>query len=174
MIAFDELVLVARVIKPQGRRGEVAIEPFTDRPDRFATMRRAFVRGAGGEARCVQVERAWPHKGRFVLKIEGVDTIEGAERLRGSELRIPEEDLEPLPEGSYYYHHLRGLHVEDASGAPLGVVDGVMDTGASARVLVVNGVDGEALVPFAAPFVRTVDLAGGRIVVDRPEYVVAD
>lgn len=174
MATFLELVLVGRVVKPQGRHGEVAVEPLSDRPDRFTTLRRAFLPAAAGEAREVRVSSAWPHKGRYVLKLEGIDSIEAAERLRGLELRIPEEELARLPEGSYYHHQLAGLRVEDTSGEALGVVESVMETGATARVLVVRGPGGETLLPFASEWVRRVDLAGSRIVVERPEYVVAD
>jgi len=174
MPEFCDLVLVGRVVKPQGRRGEVAVQPLTDRPDRFPGLRRAFVPAPGGGAREVRVRRAWPHKGRFVLEIEGVSSIDDAEKLRGLELRIAEADLAALPEGSYYHHQLSGLRVEDESGMDLGVVADVVETGAETRVLVVNGPRGETLLPFAAAFVKAVDLAGGRIVARMPEYAVAD
>jgi 16S rRNA processing protein RimM len=169
-----ELVVVGRVVKPQGRHGEVAVVCLSDRPDRFPTLRRAFVAGEHDEPREVRVLRAWPHKGRFVLKLEGVDSIDAAEKLRDLELRIPEDELEPLPEGSYYHYQLAGLSVVDEAGAPLGVVFDVVETGGEARVLVVRGEQGETLLPFAAGTVKAVDLAQRRLVVARPEYVVAD
>ena len=174
MTAFRDLVLVGRVVKPQGRRGEVAVLPFSDRPDRFTTLRRVFLPDPDGQAREAQVEACWPHKGRYVLKFQGIDSIAAAERLRGLELRIPEEELAALPDGSYYHHQLAGLRVEDAAGHALGVVLDVLETGATAKVLVVRGREGETLVPFASEWVRSVDLTGGRIVVERPEYVAAD
>jgi len=173
-MSFADLVLVGRVVKPQGRRGEVAVIAFTDRPDRFPTLRRAFVPGPGGEPREVRVEGVFPHKGRYVLKLEGVDSIDVAETLRGLELRIPEADLEVLPEGSYYHHQLTGLAVVDEAGEPMGTVEEVLETAADARILVVRGPAGETLLPFADAFVRTVDLEARRIVAVRPEYVVAD
>jgi len=168
------MVLIGRVVKPQGRRGEVVVLAFSDRPDRFDSLRRVFVTGEDGSPREVRVTSSWPHKGRYVLKLEGVDSIDDAERLRGRELRIGEEELEALPEGSYYHHQLAGLHAEDEQGGVLGVVDSVMETGGEARVLVIRGTEGEILVPFASSFVRTVDLDASRIVLVRPEYVGAD
>lgn len=173
-MAFADLVLVGRVVKPQGRHGEVAVQTVSDRADRFPTLRRAFVPGPGGEPRELRVERAWPHKGRFVLKLQGVDSISAAETLRGLELRIPDADLAALPEGSYYHHQLVGLRVVDPAGDEIGRVAEVVETAAEARVLVVRGEAGETLLPFAAAFVRAVDLEGGRIVASRPEYAVAD
>ena len=174
MSEFQDLVLVGRVVKPQGRHGEVLVLPLSDRPDRFPGLRRAFVAAPGGGVRELKVLRCWPHKGRFVLQIEGVASIDEAETLRGLELRIAEEELASLPEGSFYYHQLKGLRVEDEAGGLIGVVDEVMETGAENRVLVVRGPGGETLLPFASGFVKDVDLARGRILASRPEYAGAD
>jgi 16S rRNA processing protein RimM len=174
MVPFPDLVLVGRVVKPQGRHGEVVVLPLSDRPDRFPTLRRAFVPAPGGGAREVRVLRCWPHNDRYVLAIDGVSTIDEAEKLRGVELRIAPEDLAALPAGSFYHHQLLGLRVEDERGTEIGAVAEVMETGAEVRVLVVRGPEGETLLPFAAHFVKVVDLAGGRILALRPEYVVAD
>lgn len=174
MPAFRDLVLVGRVVKPQGRRGEVAVLPLSDRPDRFPSLRRAFVPAPGGGAREVRVTGCWPHKGRFVLAIEGVSSIDEAETLRGVELRIAEDELQELPAGSYYHHQLAGLRVLDGGGASLGTVREVLDAGAGAPVLAIDGPEGELLVPLASDFVTSIDLARGRLVVRRPEYVVAD
>lgn len=174
-VAFADLVLVGRVVKPQGRHGEVAVAPLSDRPDRFPTLARVCLPAAGGAARELAVERVWPHKGRFVLKLEGIDSIEAAESLRGLELRISEQELAPLPAGSFYHHQLTGLQVVDLGGRTLGELQQVLETGGAAPVLVVRGPQGEeTLLPFAAEFVREVDLAGRRLVVRAPEYAVAD
>ncbi len=171
--AFADMVTIGRIVRPQGRKGEVVVQSLSDRPDRFPSLRQAFVAGESGSARPVQVRGAWPHKGRFVLKLEGVDSIEDAERYRGLDLRIPEEDLSALPEGSYYHHQLRGLRVDDAGGREIGRVAEVMETGGEAVVLVVRGANGETLSPLADAFVRAVDLVGGRVVVLVPELVDA-
>ncbi|MBI3932871.1 MAG: 16S rRNA processing protein RimM [Acidobacteria bacterium] len=171
MRAFADLVAIGRVVKPQGRKGELLVEPLSDRPDRFPSLRRAFVPAPGGGAREVAVTACWPHKGRWVLKLEGSDSIDAAEPYRGVELRIGEEELETLPAGSYYHHQLRGLRVEDPKGRVLGAVADVLDTGGSAPVLVVRGAAGETLIPLAEAFVRAVDLAGGRLLVRAAEAV---
>lgn len=168
MRAFAELVSIGRVVKPQGRKGELLVEPLSDRPGRFPSLRRVWVPAPGGGAREVAVRSCWPHKGRFVLKLEGVDSIDAAEAYRRVELRIGEEELEALPEGSYYHHQLCGLRVEDPEGRALGRVADLLETGA-ATVLVVRGGAAEMLIPLAESFVRRVDLAGGRLVVVVPE-----
>jgi 16S rRNA processing protein RimM len=175
MPAFADLVLVGRVVKPHGRRGEVAVDPLSDREDRFPGLARAFAPATGGASRELRVEGCFKHQDRFVLKLAGIDSIEAAETLRGAELRIEESELAALPEGSYYHYQLVGLRVDDERGEPIGVVESVMETGAATRVLVLREPrGGETLLPFAEAFVRSVDLAAGRIVAARPEYVVAD
>ena len=169
--AFAALVAIGRIVKPQGRKGEVAVEVFSDRPDRFPGLRRAWLPGPDGSAREVEVTGGWPHKGRYVLKLAGVDTIDDAELLRGQEIRIAEEELQALPEGSYYHHQLRGLRVLDESGRPLGQVEDILVTGGEAPVLVVRGGGREILVQLAESFIRRVDLAAGTLVVAAPGLV---
>jgi 16S rRNA processing protein RimM len=169
-----DLVAIGRVVKPQGRRGEVLAESFSDRPERFPSLRRAFVAGAAGQAREVAVTSCWPHKGGFVLKFGGVDSIEEAERLRGMEIRIGEQELPALPDGSYYHHQLRGLRVEDREGRALGVVADLLETGGASPVVVVRDGEAESLIPFAVGFVERVDLPAGRMVVVPPQMVDGD
>jgi 16S rRNA processing protein RimM len=167
-----ELVSIGRIDRPWGRNGAVVVTPLSDRPGRFEGLRRAFVGGPDGVAREVAVEASREHRGRYVVKLSGVESIDAAERYRGLELGIGEEELEPLPEGSYYHHELAGLSAESEDGASLGRVREVLEAGA-APVLVIEGPEGELLVPLAEPFVRTVDLAAGRIRLVRPVLVDA-
>lgn len=174
MRPFAEMITIGRVVKPQGRKGEFVVLPSTDRPDRFPSLRRAYVSAPGGLAREVAVESVWPHKGRFVVKLQGVDSIDAAEAYRGLDLRIAPEDLAALPEGSYYHHELIGLAVEDEAGRSVGRIEGILETGAGAPVLVLKGAAGEEqLLPLAEGFVKRVDPATGRIVVRLPETVEA-
>ena len=166
--AFADMVTIARVVKPQGRKGEIAIEPISDQPGRFESLSRVFAPAPGGAAQAFAVTDRWPHKGRMVLKLAGVDSIDDAERLRGMDLRIPEEDLAALPPGSYYHHELRGLRVEDESGRAYGLVADILETGAGADVLVVRGASGETLVPLVSTFIVEVDLEGKKIVTGKP------
>ena len=170
----SDLVLIGTVVKPQGRHGEVLVHPHSDRPERFPGLEKVFVASGEGVAREAHVTSCWAHKGRFVLKLEGVDSIDEAEKLRQAELRISEDELEALPEGSFYHHQLTGLRAVDADGGEVGVVEDLMETGGEAPILVVRGEAGETLVPLVTEFVRDVDLAGGRILIERPEYADAD
>jgi len=162
---FADLVAIGRVIRPQWRKCEVIAQTLSDLPDRFPELKAAYVPAPGGGSRKIEITSCWPHKGRFVLKIAGADSIDEAERYRGVELRIGEEELAVLPAGSYYHHQLRGLVVEDEQGAEVGTVAEILETGGEAVVLSVRGEAGEMLIPLAAPFVKEVDRAAGRMVV---------
>jgi 16S rRNA processing protein RimM len=167
--APDDWVTIGRVVRPQGRKGEVLTEVLSDRPDRFPSLRNVHAVHAGGADRLLDVVSCWPHKDRMVLKFLGVDSIDQAESLRGAELRIAEAELPPLPEDSYYHHQLKDLEVEDGEGRSWGRVVDVLDTGGGAPVLVVQGGERELLVPLAHDFIRRVDLEARRLVILVPE-----
>jgi 16S rRNA processing protein RimM len=167
-----DLITIGTIVRPQGRKGEVVVEPLSDRPDRFPSLRQAWVADAQGRARPAGVTSCWPHKGRFVVKLEGIDSIDEAETLRGQDLRISEDELAPLPAGSYYHYQLTGLSVQDPAGRDLGRVFGVMESGEGVPgvpILVVRGAGPERLIPLAADFVTRVDLAHGVLVATAPE-----
>ncbi len=169
----DDGVTIGRIVRPQGRKGEVLTEVLSDHPDRFPSLRQALLVEPAGAARFVEITACWPHKGRVVLKLQGVDSIDQAETLRGCELRIAEADLPTLPQGSYYHHQLKALQVEDDSGRPLGRVADILETGGDAPVLVVRGDQGELMLPLVHDFIRQVDLEGGRLVIAVPELLDA-
>ncbi len=162
------LVTIGRVVKPQGRRGEVLAEPLSDRPDRFATLKSVHVAAPDGSSQQLSVVACWPHKGRFVLKLEGVDSIDAAQRLRGRDLGIDEAELAQLPAGSYYHHELLGLVAVDEAGRELGRVEEILETGA-VPVLTLRGTGGELLIPLASDFVIAVERAASRLVLRVPK-----
>ncbi len=171
MKPWSEFVTIGRVLKPQGRKGEIAVYPLSDREDRFPSLRRAFVPASDGGVRELSVDGCFPHKGGFVLKLHDIDSIDAAETLRGAELRIAPEELAILPEGSYYHHDLIGLRAVDERGVEVGLVEEVWETGAEAPVLIIRGARGETLLPLATPFLRSVDVASRRLVVTLPDVV---
>ena len=167
---MSDWVLLARVRRARGIRGEVTVETFGSQPDRFDTGLKlsVFQPGAAKDGAQVEIERAWLHNGELVLKLDGVDTRNDAEALRGAELRIPVEERPPAPEGEYYLSDLIGCRVERPDGEPIGEVIAWQDYGAAPLLEVRRG-DRQFFVPFAAAFYRTVDVDGKRIVMELPE-----
>ena len=154
-------IAIGRIVVPQGIKGEVRVLPLTDFPERFSTLKRAFL--AAPWDREVEVEGARFHRGMVLLKIRGVDTRNEAERLRKADLQVEEADLVPLGEDEYYVFQLVGLQVHTEDGQALGQVADVLRTGSS-DVYVVRG-EREYLIPAVKEFVVDIDLAGKRLVI---------
>ena len=165
---WDRMVLVGRVARPHGLRGQVIVSPETDFvAERFRTGAVLWTRANRGEE-ALTVGSARIQNGRPVIGFEGFTSIEDAERLGGCELRVPEDALQPLVDGAYYLHDLVGCVVETMAGQRIGEVQRV-DGGAGASVLSVAGVRGEVLVPFAADICMEIDIAMRRIRIDPPD-----
>src|SRR5438045_7444544 len=109
----DEYISLARVLKTQGRRGEVAVEVHTDIPDRFLEGMRLFALDPQGSRRQLKIEELWPHKGLLVLKFEGIDSISDAETLLRCELQVPQAERAELEAGWTYISDLTGRAVFD-------------------------------------------------------------
>src|SRR5712691_9812753 len=111
----SEFITLARVVKTQGRRGEVASEILSDIPGRFSIGMRLFAlpRESDGRRREMEVEELWPHKGLLVLKFVGVDSISEAETLVGCELQVPRGQRSTLQAGWNYVSDLVGCEVLD-------------------------------------------------------------
>ena len=163
----DEFITIAKVVKVQGRVGEVLTELFTDFPEKFEERRTLSAWLASGERRELKLEDHWPHKGAMVLKFEGVDSIEDAEKLKGAEIQIPAADRTKLEDGSVYVSDLLGCAVV-VEGREIGKVTDVDFGAGEAPLLVVKG-NKEYLIPFVEGFVVKQDLEGKRIEMQLPE-----
>jgi 16S rRNA processing protein RimM len=163
----DPWLVVARIVRPRGRKGEVLAEVETDFPEERLRPGAARLRRPGGEPYEAEAEDVWFHKGRAVVKWIGVDTIEQAETLRGQEWVVPEEEAMPLPPDTHYRFRLEGLEARSCNGEKVGVVERVEENpGTDLLVLRVEG--REVLVPAAKSYVKEVHEEEGFIVVDLP------
>lgn len=172
-----ETIVVGRIGKPHGIKGEVSVEPRTDEPDRRfavgARLKTAVKRPEGHSGTAVPefltVAGSRWHSGRLLVRFEEVADRNTAEAVRGTMLLIPfDPDERPEDPEEFYDHQLVGLAVATTDGRPVGVLKEVLH--GTAQDLLVIATDGpDVLVPFVAELVPEVDVAGGRIqVVDRP------
>jgi 16S rRNA processing protein RimM len=173
-------VTVARILRPHGRRGEVACEILTDFPERLKSLKSAELRGVRGEPRRAAVRSCWLSQsrgGQAIFHFEGSDSITDAEKLVGLEVQIPLSERMPLPAGSYYITDLAGCEVREAiagetGGAAIGRVRDVQITGEGVTgtpILVVDSPHGELLIPLAQEICVRVDTAARSIEVVLPE-----
>jgi 16S rRNA processing protein RimM len=158
-----EFVLLARLIRAQGRQGEVIADILTDFPERFAERRRVWLlpRDVGGAPREAEIERHWLHKGRVVLKFVGVDSISDAAVLSGSRVAIPREQRAPLADDAVYVADLIGCHLIDEAGGAVDlgpVLEVERGAGDALDMLVLKSGEDELLIPFAKAYLVSLDL----------------
>jgi 16S rRNA processing protein RimM len=164
-----EDVVIARIVKARGIRGEVACDVETDFPERFGQLERVTVWMPNDSRLSLGIEDHWFHKGRVILKFAGYDTMTAAEQLVGGRLVIAEADAIELEEDEFYQYHLIGATVVTREGQAVGSVVRLLETG-SAVLLVVEGDDKrEVLIPFVDEICTEVDVNARRITVNPPQ-----
>ena len=165
-----DFITLARVVKTQGRHGEVAAEIHSDVPGRFAAGMKLFALGKSQDARReLEIEDLWPHKGLLVLKFRGVDSMSGAELLVGCELQVPGAERAELERGWTYVSDLAGCTVLDR-GREIGRIEDVQFGAGEAPLLIVAGEKGKKFdVPFAEAYLERVDVAQRRVRMNLPE-----
>lgn len=165
-------LVVGRVGRAHGLRGEVALDVRTDDPDtRFADGSR-LVTDPPERGPLTVAGTRW-HSGRLLVRFAGVDDRSAAEALRGTELVVDSDDLPPLADPEEFYdHQLEGLAVVTVDGRDLGAVAEVLHPPGGDLLVVRDAAGREVLLPFVAAMVPAVDLAAGRLVADPPPGLV--
>jgi 16S rRNA processing protein RimM len=166
-------VSVARVLRPQGRHGEVLAEILTDFPERFAILSEVFLqRNPSSLPSPITLEKSWLHKGRVVLKFANVDSISDAESLRGAEVVLPLAARVALEPDAAYIGDLIGCTVVDLHSpdpATVGTIRDVIQQAHTTDLLVVVDAKGvEQWIPFARAYVVRMNLENRRIEMDLP------
>lgn len=185
----DDWILLAHAVRPQGRRGEILCDLHTDFPERFAVRRELSLRRGNAEPAPIQLESHWlptgNSAGRIVLKLAGVDTIEAAAALAGSDIVLPASERVALGPDEFYISDLQGCVLVNVAGG-----DGPDDLGTitdvhfatdrngkklenATPVLVVAKPNGdEILIPLALEFLRNPDLKNHRVEMALPTGLV--
>jgi len=158
-------LIIGRVLKPWGVRGEMKIEILTEFPERFASLRQVFL---GDDAKPFSVERARLHGNAVLLALKGIDTPEAAAKLRDQLVQVALEDAVELPKGKLYLYQVIGLRVRTADGRALGEIVDVLDTGAN-DVYVVQDGSREILIPAIEDVVKEISLERGEVVIQLME-----
>jgi 16S rRNA processing protein RimM len=170
----EQWVWLARIRRPQGRKGEVFADILTDFPEKFAERRRLWLlrEGAGSIPREVTLVNHWLHKGGVVLHFSGIDSISDAETLSNLVVAIPLTERAALGEDEVYVGDLIGCALVDVAPAEpveVGEIEDVDRTAGPVALLIVRGAAGEVLVPFAKNYLRSIDLAAKRVEMALPE-----
>lgn len=175
MASEESWVLVAHLVRAQGRNGEVIADILTDFPERFAERRHLVLLSPDGKSsRPIELETHWLHKGRIVLKFAGINSISQAESLRGFDIAIPRAQRVLLDDDSIYIDDLVGCHVIDtgfAHAGDIGAITGVDREATSTPLLIVQSETSKEnlLIPFAKAYLSKIDLDQKRIEMVLPE-----
>jgi len=181
-------VVLAHLVRPQGRKGEILAELLTDFPESLPGRQGLYLApsqiSSTQQSRPVEVISSWlpvgRNRGRVVLQLAGVESISAAESLAGFDLVVREEDRMPLEDDAVYVSELVGCNLLDNS-VPIGVVTDVQFPTApdgarlddAAPILVVDGSDrGEILVPFVKAFIQHIDVPGRKLLMNLPAGLV--
>ncbi len=171
----SKYVTLARILRPQGRRGEIAAEILTDFPGRLAKLKSAYLWDGNAARRSVAIlsfRHSTSRGGQAIFHFDGSNSISDAEKLVGLQVQVPIEDRVALPAGSYFFSDLIGCEVFADGGQRVGVVSDVEATGENSSgtaLLVVESPSGEILIPLAVEICTKIDLAARRIEVSPPE-----
>ncbi len=170
MAEAEHRLLVGRLRKPHGLKGDCAVFPLTDEPESvFAPGRTVWVRNLAGDpvAGPLTIARSRKYHREWLVAFRGHDRIEAVEDWRGTFLEAATAELRAPEENEVYLHELAGFAVRDLADRPLGVVSD-LEEGPTGLMLTVQGPKREFLLPFRKEFVREVDRSGRKLVVDLP------
>jgi 16S rRNA processing protein RimM len=149
---------VGRVTRTHGLKGELKFFP-TDQEDIAVQNDQKILLGEA----TFKIKSIRGAKSPFIIKFEGVDSIEAAQSLAGQEVQVAREDFESLPKGEYYRFEIEGLKVFEDTGKYYGVIEDIIETGSN-DVYVVRENDKEWLVPMIDSVVQSIDLEKGKLI----------
>ncbi len=171
--------LLAHLIRPHGRKGELVAELLTDFPERFHQRKRVFLippERVGTRPREVRLENFWFLRSRIILRFQGIDSINDAEPLRGYTVAIPHAERAPLDYGAVYVGDLVGCSVFDLNqgGVEIGQITDVDRWSSSSELLVLRRPGlrmpaAEALIPFVRDYLVLIDIAARRVEMRLPQ-----
>ena len=162
------MAVVGRIARPHGIRGQVILNAETDFPEeRFQPGSEVFIERRHG-IEPLKLTTVRFHRGRPIVGVSGIESIDRAQELAGLELRVPSDRLVQLPADTYYRHDLVGCRVETKAGALVGMVTDVEGTLAASWLVVASNGD-EILIPLVPEICQQIDAKGQRIVIEAPE-----
>jgi 16S rRNA processing protein RimM len=164
-------ICVARIGAAHGVRGAVKLWTFTEDPLAVKAYGPLVTKDG---ARQFEVTHAREAKGHLVATLKGIATREEAERLNGIELYIARDKLPATDENEYYHADLIGLDAVNAANEPLGRVIAIHNFGAGDIIEIAPAHGATMLLPFTNAVVPSVDLAGGRVIIELPDEIEGD
>lgn len=166
----DVLLTIGRVVAAHGLRGEVKVALATDRPEKMADIRRVYLDGSSEPTRITSF-RLRRNDREAIVKLQGVNDRNSAERLRGATLQIRGNQLPPPEPGAYFHYQILGLRALNEAGDELGVVTDIIDAGEVDVYVVTDARDRQQLFPALVDVVLEIDPLAGQMIVRPQQYV---
>jgi 16S rRNA processing protein RimM len=164
----EDLLLMGKVVRPHGIEGALRIKSYAQSEDSFLNAGTVFLRSSSGETREYAVASVRPHKNTFLIKLEGLNTLEEAEKYREATILIKRDSLPREEDDEYFWHDLIGLEVYLRGGEYVGTLKHIIPTG-SHDIYVVQEGRSEVLIPAIHEVVREIDLVNNKMIISEME-----
>ncbi len=165
------MIIIGKIIKEWGIKGEVLAYPFTFDPERFYKLKNIFIE-KDNIVECKEILQVRMQKNRILLKIKDLDTPEDAKKYRGALIKIKRSESPELPKNTYYHYDIIGMNVYTINGEYLGKIDSIIET-TSNDVYVVKKNRKEYLIPAIKDVIKDIDISSKKMVVKLMEEIEA-
>ena len=159
-----EYIEMGQIVNTNGLKGVVKVNPFTDDISKFEELKYIYIQ-LKSELKKVKIEQVRYNKNQVLLKLEGIDSIEEAEKYRNFYLKIEKKSQEELGEDTYYIVDLIGINVYSENDEYLGTIEDVFPTGSNDVYVVKDNLGKQILVPAIAEVVKEVELKNKKMVI---------
>lgn len=159
-----EYIEIGQIVNTNGLKGVVKVNPFTDDISKFEELKYIYIQ-LKSELKKVKIEQVRYNKNQVLLKLEGIDSIEEAEKYRNFYLKIEKKSQEELGEDTYYIVDLIGINVYSENDEYLGTIEDVFPTGSNDVYVVKDNLGKQILVPAIAEVVKKVELKNKKMVI---------
>ena len=155
---------IGQIVNTFGIKGMVKVKPFTDDIKRFDSLKKVYIEKNSNKKE-YEIEEVKYHKNMVLIKFEGIENIEQAERLRNSYLTISRDSAEELEEGRYYVVDLLGLEVYTDEQILLGTLEDIFNTGSNDIYVVKNEEGKQILLPAIQDVIKKIDIENKKVIV---------
>ena len=167
-VSPEDLLLMGKVVRPHGIEGVLRIKSYAQSEESFLNAGTVILRLSSGETRRYAVSSVRPHKNIVLMELEGLNTLEEAEKCRGAAVLIRKDILLGAGDEEYFWHELMGLEVYLSGGEYVGTIKHILPTGSNDIYVVQEG-KREVLIPAIHDVVREIDLINNRMIIAEVE-----
>ncbi|NIP29910.1 MAG: 16S rRNA processing protein RimM [Candidatus Dadabacteria bacterium] len=165
------LITYGKVTKRHGLSGELKVLPYSGSLDNFKNFKHIYIDlSSEEEPQKYLISKVRIHKNTAIVKLQGIDTPEQADKLKNANILIDEKDLGELDENEFYWYQLIGLKVFNVSDKYIGTVDNLLNNTAQDILVIKNEIeDKEYLIPFVEQFILDINFEESKIIINPAE-----